>query len=56
VGEMAVLSYATEDADLIKALQSFNKEKTYIARSEPGKAEEESVVDGKKVRFSLTRA
>jgi isoleucyl-tRNA synthetase len=55
VGEMAALACATEDEDVKKALQIFNRDKTYISEVKAG-AGEEVAVDGRKIRLGLERA
>jgi isoleucyl-tRNA synthetase len=58
VGEMASLVYETEDPDIKKALQAFNREKTYIGSVSEGlpalgDGEEEIFLDGKKVKLAV---
>jgi len=55
VGEKAVLTYATDDAELKKAVELFNREKTYVSKVKEGPAEGEFELDGKKIRLAVSR-
>ncbi|MFH0891105.1 MAG: class I tRNA ligase family protein, partial [Candidatus Liptonbacteria bacterium] len=55
VGEMANLTYRTEDADLRKAIESFNRSKTYITAVAEGESGEVVELDGKKITLSVSR-
>jgi len=55
VGEKAVLTYATDDAELKKAVELFNREKTYVAEVKPGTGGEEFAIDGRKINLAVSR-
>lgn len=54
VGEMAILAYETEDADVKKALEVFNREKTYISDVKVGPGEEVNI-NGRILKLGLER-
>ena len=53
VGEMAKLSYDTEDKELIEAFKLVDTKKTYISEVSAGKGGEEIELDGKKISLQL---
>jgi hypothetical protein len=55
VGESVSLSYTTEDADLKKAIDLFDRKKTYISAVAPGDGEE-IVIDQKKIKLALNKS
>jgi isoleucyl-tRNA synthetase len=57
VGESVNLSYDTEDAELIKAFELFDKKKTFVAEIKTdAESGEDLEIDGKKVAIKLERA
>lgn len=57
VGEAAALIYETPDSELEKAVELFNRERTYISeiRSGDGGGGEEIEIKGKKIKLALER-
>ncbi len=56
VGEMAKLTYKTEDPALQEAVRVFNREKTYISDITEGDAVEKIILDGKEIRLFLAKS
>ncbi len=55
VGETAVLTYSTLDVELKKAVELFNREKTYVTGVKEGTGGEELAIDGKKISITITK-
>lgn len=54
VGEVATLIYKTDDPDAKKALELFDKKKTYISAVREGEGGQEIKVDGKSVKLAIS--